>query len=183
MKREKGPNLALCGVRFFYGIPYTPEIRVLSGFRIAPYLRNPYNTLLENNMKLLKYVSFLFFFIPMSVSAEYCWMAGCQNLLGYVRMEINPAGQYMPFCDSAPPSVGSEAVLCAPAYLRVYALAAPLGKEDEKAIAEQGRMGSGSKVKVLDIIQLDGTKFVAVRVISDEYKCPYGNDRCSGTWY
>jgi hypothetical protein len=135
-------------------------------------------------MWVVRLVCLLFVSItPVSAHAEYCWMIGCDDALGYVRIEPDAAGRPMPFAGRAQPAVGSESVLRANAYLRVYVIAGPLGKEDERRIATNGLLGSGTGIKVLEYVNRDGKTFAAVRVLSSENACPSRCGGCPGDWY
>jgi hypothetical protein len=116
--------------------------------------------------------------------AEYCWMVGCANALGYIRVERNDAGRLLPFAGDDLPPVGREAKLCSLVYLRVYAMAGPPGKEEERRIATAGLLGLGTTVKILDYVQgHQGRKFAAVRVLHDVDKCPSACGTCVGGWF
>lgn len=117
---------------------------------------------------------------PLSVGAEDCWMVGCPNNLGYVRIQQDNAGKYLPFNSQVLPAMGSEQILCAFAYLRSYATAGPLGKENRPG----SPIGAGTRVKVLDHIRTDnGIDLLAVRVLEDDSKCPTSCGQCAGQTY
>jgi hypothetical protein len=133
-------------------------------------------------MRILKISIVMACLIPIAASAEYCWMLGCKGDEGYVRVERNQSGQYLPFCGTALPTVGDEAALCAFAYLRGEAVAGALGKETNDW--EIGSlMGQGSKLKILKRIESQGKVFVEVKVLSDDSGCRDKSDKCSFEHY
>ncbi len=118
--------------------------------------------------------------LPLSVSAEACWMVGCPNALGYVRVHKSDAGDYLPFNSKTFPAVGSKTTLCAFAMLRFYAIADLLGREDQTKVAGN-QIGPGTQVKILDRVTTDnGIDLVAVRILEDSDKCPPSCGKCSG---
>jgi hypothetical protein len=121
-----------------------------------------------------------------SANAEICWMVGCKDQVAYVRVERSEPGQYLPFGSTARPKVGHTSALCADAALRAAPFAESVEQENSRLQASPpghvngNRLGVGSKVKVLDIVERDGRSFAVVRVVSDDRtQCPKGCGQCS----
>ncbi|MDD4881497.1 MAG: hypothetical protein PHX10_07975 [Gallionellaceae bacterium] len=122
-----------------------------------------------------------------AASAEKCWMLGCEDSVGYIRIKPSSSGQPLPFSGTVLPKVGDTAFLCAYAYLRVYAIADPIGVEKKESVAGN-LLGPNTKVKVLEYISRSKEPeftddFVVVRVLKDDSTCPSECQKCGGVVY
>jgi hypothetical protein len=85
------------------------------------------------------------------------------------------------------PKVGDTAVLCEHAFLRVYAIARPIEKEERGEVAGN-LLGPNTKVKVLEYVSrkedpLYAGEFAVVRVLEDDNTCPSECSKCGGVIY
>jgi hypothetical protein len=114
-------------------------------------------------------------------------MVGCEDSVGYIRVKPSSSGQSLPFTGSQLPEVGQVAALCEHAWLRVYAIAKPLGTEEHGSVAGN-LLGPSTKVKVLEYISRSkdpayAGEFAVVRVVSDNDTCPTDCSKCGGIVY
>jgi hypothetical protein len=119
--------------------------------------------------------------------AEKCWMVGCEDSIGYIRVKPSESGLPLPFKGSQLPKVGDVTALCQYAWLRVFAIAKPLWTDEHDSVAGN-LLGPNTKVKVLEYISrskdpANAGEFAVVRVLSDDRTCPSECSKCSGHVY
>ena len=100
---------------------------------------------------------------PSLAFAEYCWMVGCKNEIGYLPMRTAIFGKRQI-------NEGTKATVANYAYLRQQAIEIPQGTLI---------LGPGTVVKVLEVLKTkEGTTFAVVRVLEDQNT---RRDECKST--
>ena len=90
---------------------------------------------------------------PSMALAEYCWMLGCQDEIGY--LPVRPA-----IFGNSQVKEGTTATVANYAYLRQQAIEKPQGTM---------KLGPGTVVKVLEVLRTkEGTSFAVVRILEDK---------------
>lgn len=97
----------------------------------------------------------LVLFFPSISYAEFCWMVGCTNAVGYVPLEGAKDGKKQAIFSGKPPKVGSIATLSEYVYLRVD----PIDKPEGPLL-----LSPGTTVKVLEYLKTS-QPFAVVRVV------------------
>ena len=132
-------------------------------------------------------ISLFLIFFACDAWAEKCWMVGCGDSVGYIRIKPSSSGKPLPFASQALPTVGQTATLCEHAYLRSYAIAKPMETEQQREVAGN-LLGPNTKVKVLEYVSrskdpLYAGDFAVVRVLEDDNTCPSECSKCGGVVY
>ena len=94
-------------------------------------------------------------------SAEYCWMLGCKDLVGYIPLSKGSAERTADMIAGSKnlPRVGSRVALAEYVYLRAHPALEPKGPYI---------LGPGTIVKVLDIVSAEDKRmFAIIRILDD----------------
>lgn len=113
----------------------------------------------------------LLLIISRGALAEYCWMVGCQNDIGYIRIYPSPTGQPFPFVGKKLPEVGETTNLCTTAILRRFSMTERFSGEDTDRVSGN-MLGSNSTVKILEYVSGSSNDFALIKVINDDNSCP-----------
>jgi hypothetical protein len=119
----------------------------------------------------------LLLLLPSVSHAEFCWMTGCRNAVGYVPVAVTKDGKNVAmFSTKEKVKVGSTATMAEYVYLRPDPIDDPQGPF---------LLSPGTTVKILDYVKTSQL-FAVVRVLKErntrQEECP-SKIRCEATIY